>query len=167
MLGVTPLGLIFGPRQLNRFLPPSYATMSLNTRGIIMFATINQFFTTFGAPVMVPVLLLIIARSLRVPWGQAAQSALAAGVGLTGFSWLISAFTPLVTKLIHQLVNSAGIQRPVVDLGWQTGSLAAFSAPVGLAVFGFSLLLELLLFALGYTRIFMPANLWNNFGFML
>ena len=132
-----------------------------------MFATINQFFTTFGAPVMVPVLLLIIARSLRVPWGQAAQSALAAGVGLTGFSWLISAFTPLVTKLIHQLVNSAGIQRPVVDLGWQTGSLAAFSAPVGLAVFGFSLLLELLLFALGYTRIFMPANLWNNFGFML
>lgn len=44
-----------------------------------MFATINQFFTTFGAPVMVPVLLLIIARSLRVPWGQAAQSALAEG----------------------------------------------------------------------------------------
>ena len=76
---VAPLGLIFGPRQLNRFLPPGYATMSLNTRGIIMFATINQFFTTFGAPVMVPVLLLIIARSLRVPWGQAAQSALAAG----------------------------------------------------------------------------------------
>ena len=97
-----------------------------------MLTTIQHFFTTFSAPVVVPVILLLIARGLRIPWGTAVKSALAAGVGLTGFSWLISAFTPLVTKLVHQLVNSAGIQRPVVDLGWQTGSLAAFGAPVGL-----------------------------------
>lgn len=132
-----------------------------------MLTTIQHFFTTFSAPVVVPVILLLIARGLRIPWGTAVKSALAAGVGLTGFSWLISAFTPLVTKLVHQLVNSAGIQRPVVDLGWQTGSLAAFGAPVGLTVFGFSLVFELLLFIFGITRVFMPANLWNNFGFML
>ena len=132
-----------------------------------MLTTINHFFTLLGPSVVVPVIILIVARALRVPLATAIRSALAVGVGLTGFSWLISAFTPLVTKVVRQLVATTGIHLPVVDLGWQAGSLAAFSAPVGIAFFVFALLLELVLFALGVTRIFMPANLWNNFGFMI
>src|SRR5699024_7089253 len=128
---------------------------------------VNHFFTTFGASVIVPVMIFLVAGLLGVKLKVALQSALAAGVGLTGFGWLISAFTPAVTKLIKQMVQTTGIHLPIVDLGWQTGSLAAFGSTVGLTFFIGGLLLELALFALKITRVFMPSNLWNNFGFMI
>lgn len=53
-----------------------------------------------------------------------------AGVGLTGFSWIINEFTPVVTKIVRQMVNNTGIKLPVVDIGWQAGALASFSAPI-------------------------------------
>ena len=70
-----------------------------------MLTAVNHFFTTFGATVIVPVMILIVAHFLGVKFKVALKSALAAGVGLTGFSWLITAFTPVVTKLIKQMVD--------------------------------------------------------------
>lgn len=58
--------------------------------------------------------------------------ALYAGVGLTGFSWIINEFTPVVTKIVQQMVDNTGIKLPIVDIGWQAGSLASFGSPVGL-----------------------------------
>lgn len=48
------------------------------------------------------------------------------------FSWIINEFTPVVTKIVRQMVNNTGIKLPVVDIGWQAGALASFSAPIGL-----------------------------------
>lgn len=132
-----------------------------------MLTATNHLVTLFGPSVVVPLIIYCIGRVLRVSRARAAKSALASGVGLTGFSWLIAAFTPLVTKLIRRLVNTTGIHLPVVDLGWQVGSLASFSAPIGITFFLVALGLEILLFACRVTRVFMPANLWNNFGFMI
>lgn len=132
-----------------------------------MLQTVNQVFQTFGASVVVPIMIFIVALCLRVKPKTAMMSAFYAGVGLTGFTWIIQAFTPVVTKVIKQMVNNTGIKLPVVDIGWQAGSLASFGSPVGLTFFVFGLIVELLLFALGVTKIFMASNLWNNFGFMM
>ena len=132
-----------------------------------MFQDVNAFFTAFGASVIVPVMIFIIALFLKVQPKMAMMSALYAGVGLTGFGWIISEFTPVVTKIIKHMVSTTGIKLPVVDIGWQAGSLASFGSTVGLAFFVFGLLFELLIFALGITKVFMASNLWNNFGFMI
>lgn len=132
-----------------------------------MLSSVSQFFNAFGATVVVPIMIFIIALFLRVKLKTAAMSALYAGVGLTGFSWIIGEFTPVVTKIIHQMVNNVGIKLPVVDIGWQAGSLASFNSSVGLAFFVFGLIAEFILFAVGVTKVFMPSNLWNNFGFMI
>ncbi|WEV64918.1 PTS transporter subunit IIC [Bifidobacterium sp. ESL0732] len=132
-----------------------------------MLQTVNQVFQTFGASVVVPIMIFIVALCLRVKPKTAMMSAFYAGVGLTGFTWIIQAFTPVVTKVIKQMVDNTGIKLPVVDIGWQAGSLASFGSPVGLTFFVFGLIVELLLFALGVTKIFMASNLWNNFGFMI
>ena len=89
-----------------------------------MLSSVSQFFNAFGATGVVPIMIFIIALFLRVKLKTAAMSALYAGVGLTGFSWIIGEFTPVVTKIIHQMVNNVGIKLPVVDIGWQAGSLA-------------------------------------------
>ncbi|MCG4650779.1 hypothetical protein L0P02_12485, partial [Bifidobacterium longum] len=83
------------------------------------------------------------------------------------FGWIITEFTPVVTKIIRQIVKTTGINLPVVDIGWQAGSLASFGSSVGLTFFVFGLIVELILFALGITKVFMASNLWNNFGFMV
>lgn len=132
-----------------------------------MLEFINHIFQNFGATVVVPIMIFIVALCLRVSLKTAMMSAFYAGVGLTGFSWIISAFTPIVTKIIKQMVNNTGIHLPIVDIGWQAGSLATFGSTVGLSFFVFGLILELVLFAIGWTKIFMPSNLWNNFGFMV
>lgn len=132
-----------------------------------MLQTINSVFQTFGASVVVPIMIFIIGLFLRVKPRTAMMSAFYAGVGLTGFTWIISEFTPVVTKIIKQMVNNTGIKLPVVDIGWQAGSLATFGSSVGLSFFVFGLIVELLLFAFGITKIFMASNLWNNFGFMI
>lgn len=132
-----------------------------------MLETVNTIFQTFGASVVVPIMIFIIAIFLKVKPKIAMMSAFYAGVGLTGFGWIITVFTPVVTKIIKQMVNSTGISLPVVDIGWQAGSLASFGSTVGLSFFVFGLIVELLLFAFGVTKIFMASNLWNNFGFMI
>lgn len=132
-----------------------------------MLEAVNSFFTAFGASVVVPAMIFIIALFLKVKPKTAMMSAFYAGVGLTGFGWIISQFTPIVTTIIKQMVDNTGIDLPVVDIGWQAGALATFGSSVGLTFFVFGLLFELIIFALGITKIFMPSNLWNNFGFML
>ena len=132
-----------------------------------MLETVNHIFQIFGASVVVPIMIFIVALCLKVKPKTAMMSAFYAGVGLTGFGWVIQAFTPTITKIIKQMVSNTGIKLPIVDIGWQAGSLASFGSMVGLSFFVFGLIAELLLFAFGVTKIFMASNLWNNFGFMI
>lgn len=132
-----------------------------------MLAALQNFFNVFGATIVVPVMIFMVSLFLKVSPKRAFFSALRAGVGLTGFGWIISSFTPLVTKYIQQMVETAGLNLPIVDIGWQTGSLTAFSSSIGLSFFVLGLLIELVLFLVGITRVFVPSNLWNNFGYMI
>lgn len=132
-----------------------------------MLQEVHTIFQTFGASVVVPLIIFIIALLLRVKPKTAMMSAFYAGVGLTGFTWVITEFTPVITKVVRQMVNNTGIKLPVVDIGWEAGSLAAFGSTVGLSFFVFGLLVELILFAVGVTKVFLPSNIWNNFGYMI
>lgn len=60
-----------------------------------MLEALQKFFDVFGATIVVPVMILIVSLFLKVSPKRAFFSALRAGVGLTGFGWVISAFTPL------------------------------------------------------------------------
>lgn len=132
-----------------------------------MLQTVHHIFSIFGATVIVPIMIFIVALFLKVKPKTAMMSGFYAGVGLTGFTWIISEFTPVVTKIVKQMVSSTGIHLPVVDIGWQAGSLASFGSTVGLSFFVFGLIFELIIFALGITKVFMASNLWNNFSFMI
>ncbi|HEN5947938.1 TPA: PTS galactitol transporter subunit IIC [Streptococcus agalactiae] len=132
-----------------------------------MLEALHKFFEVFGAATVVPAMIFIVSLFLKVNPRRAFFSALRAGVGLTGFGWIISAFAPMVTKYIQQMVKTTGLHLPIVDIGWQAGSLTAFSSEIGLSFFVFGLLIELGLFLLGITRVFVPSNLWNNFGYMI
>lgn len=135
--------------------------------GVSVLETLNNVFQIFGAAVVVPIMIFIVSLFLKVNPKRALLSGIYAGVGLTGFGWVIQQFSPLVTPLVNQMVEITGLNLPVVDIGWQTGSLTAFSSSVGLTFFVVGLAIELVLFLVGITKVFVPSNLWNNFGYMI
>ena len=132
-----------------------------------MMNTINFFFNSFGTTIVIPTTIFIIALFVGYDPKKSLLYSLYAGIGLTGFSWIINKFTPIVIKIIYKMVNNTGIKRSVVDIGWEAGAVASFGSAIGLTFFIFGLLVEIILFATGITKVFMPSNLWNNFVFML
>lgn len=132
-----------------------------------MLEYLSKIMGAFGAAIIVPIVIFFIALIMKVKVKKAFQSALNAGIGLTGFSMLIGAYTPIVTPVINRMVEVSGISLRILDTGWQATSVVAYSTQVGMIFLGLGLLFQIILFVTRYTNIFMPSDMWNNYSFML
>mgnify|MGYP001033576523 FL=1 len=128
---------------------------------------LQNILNSFGAAVVVPVMLFIVALFLKVTPKKAFQSALNAGVGLTGFNLIVNSFVPIITPVINNMVDQTGIQLPVLDTGWQATSIIAYSTQVGVIFLVVGLALQVILFLVKWTDVFMPSDMWNNYSFMV
>jgi len=127
---------------------------------------VSYFFDTFGSAVFVPVMILVICLLLGVGLRKALFSALYAGIGLTGFGWLINAFIPIIVPAVQNFVSTTGIDLPVLDIGWQATAVIAYATRAGMFFLGFGLLFQIVLFLLKWTNVFIPGDLWNNYSYM-
>ncbi|EOH88396.1 PTS galactitol transporter subunit IIC [Enterococcus pallens] len=132
-----------------------------------MLQVLSSVMDAFGASIVVPFVIFIIAMFLKVKPKRAFQAALNAGIGLTGFNMLIGAYTPIVTPVVNRMVEHTGVNLRILDTGWQATSVVAYSTQVGMIFLGVGLLIQVLLFLLKFTNIFMASDLWNNYSFML
>jgi len=128
---------------------------------------LNTIFTTFGSAVFVPIMLFIIAIALGTGTKKAFFSALYAGVGLVGFGFVINAYIPLIVPAVQNMVAVTGIQLEIVDIGWQATAVVAYATQAGMLFLGVGLLFQILLFLVGWTNIFQPGDLWNNYSYMV
>lgn len=134
---------------------------------INLMETLNTIFSTFGAVIFVPVVLFIVALTMKIKSKKAFQIAVLAGVGLTGFNMLIGAFIPIIVPTVQRMVDTTGIDLPVFDFGWQATSIVGYSTQVGMIFIGLAILIQVVLFLTKWTDIFMPSDLWNNYSFMV
>ena len=133
----------------------------------MFFETLKQVFDTFGAAVFVPIVIFIIAIALKVKPKKAFVSALSAGIGLQGFNLLINSYIPIIIPTVNRMVESSGIELPVVDMGWQATAIVAYSTEVGMIFVGLAILIQVVLFFSKWTNIFQPGDLWNNYSYMV
>jgi len=127
---------------------------------------LNNIFGTFGSAIFVPVVIFIICLILGVDLKKSFFSGLNAGIGLTGFSWLINSYIPIIVPAVQSLVETTGINLPVVDIGWQATSVIAYATRAGMMFLGFGLLFQIILFLAKVTNVFIPGDLWNNYSYM-
>ncbi len=132
----------------------------------VFFNVLKSFFDTFGAAVFVPIVIMIIALAMRVPPKKAFMSGLSAGVGLQGFNLIIGAYGPIVTPIVNRMVENNGINLPVMDMGWQTTSIIAYSTEIGMIFIGVAILLQVALYLTRFTNVFQAGDLWNNYSYM-
>ena len=128
---------------------------------------LDKIFSTFGAQVFVPAILFIIALCMGVTAKKAFNSALLCAVGLTGFNLVINSFSAIVAPVVSSMVENTGVNLPTLDTGWQSVSVIAYSTRVGVIFIGIAILLELVLFFVKWTNVFMASDLWNNYSFMV
>jgi len=131
-----------------------------------LFGQLSQLLSTLGASIMVPVMLFIIAKILGAENKKSFQAALLCGAGLTGFNLVIKSYSSIITPVIKQMVENAGVNLPILDTGWQATAIIAYSTNIGLIFFGLAILLQIILFLVKWTDVFMAADLWNNYSFM-
>ena len=131
----------------------------------VFLNALNIFFTTFKAAVFVPVFIFIIAVAMGVKPKKAFFSALSAGVGLEGFSLVIGSYSPILSPIINNMINSGGINLPIVDMGWQTTSIIAYSYQVGMIYIAVAIALQVILYLVHYTTVFQAGDLWNNYSY--
>lgn len=128
---------------------------------------LSNFMSAFGASVFVPIVLFIIAKIMKVPNKKAFNSALNAGIGLTGFSLIINSFLPIITPVVNRMIETTGLQMDILDIGWQATSVVAYSTTTGTIYLALGLIIQTVLFAIKWTDVFMPSDMWNNYSFML
>lgn len=92
-----------------------------------MLETLKSVFDTFGSAVFVPVMIFVVAKVLKVKTQKAFLSGLYAGVGLMGFTLILNSYTPIISKVVQQMVDQTGINLPAFDVGWQATALVAYS----------------------------------------
>jgi len=131
------------------------------------FQQLGNVFSTLGAAVFVPIMLFIIAKFMGVNNKKAFNSALLCAVGLTGFNLVIGSYTGIIAPVVNQMVVNAGVDLPVLDVGWQATSVIAYSTKAGLIFIGIAIILQIALFLLKWTDVFMASDLWNNYSFMV
>ena len=127
---------------------------------------LSNVFNTFGSAVFVPVILFVICLILGIELKKAAFSGLYAGIGLTGFSWLINSYIPIIVPAVQNFVSATGINLPIVDIGWQATSVIAYATQAGMMFLAFGLLFQIALFLFKVTNVFIPGDLWNNYSYM-
>ena len=107
-----------------------------------MLEILSKIMAAFGAAIVVPIVIFIIAMFLKVKPKRAFQAALNAGIGLTGFNMLIGAYTPIVTPVVNNMVKHTGVNLRILDTGWQATSVVAYSTQVGMIFLGLGLLIQ-------------------------
>ncbi|MFZ7133928.1 MAG: PTS galactitol transporter subunit IIC [Eubacteriales bacterium] len=131
------------------------------------FNTLSTILSTFGASVLVPVMLFIIAKFMGVSTKKAFTSGLLCAVGLTGFNLVINSYGGIIAPVVNTMVENAGVNLPILDTGWQSTSIIAYSTNIGLIFFGLAIFIQVGLFFLKWTNVFMASDLWNNYSFMV
>ncbi|MBQ6560069.1 MAG: PTS galactitol transporter subunit IIC [Erysipelotrichaceae bacterium] len=129
--------------------------------------TLSNIFGAFGSGIIIPVILFVLGKVMGVDTKKAFNSALLCGVGLTGFNLVINSYSGIIAPVVQSMVDNSGVNLPALDTGWQSTSIIAYSTTVGVLFIGVAIALQLILFFVGYTDVFMASDLWNNYSFMV
>lgn len=138
---------------------------------MIVLEALKAVIDNFGAAIIIPVIIFIIALIFKVKPAKAFLCGLYAGVSLEGFTLMIGAYTPIITPLVQNMskVTSSitGVELNTFDVGWQATSVVAFATSAGMIYLGLGIALQTILFLIKWTDIFQPSDLWNNYSYIV
>ena len=132
-----------------------------------LFSKVNEFFSTFGSPIIIGTILFIICLAFKVKAKNAFMSAMFASIGLMGFTWLINEYIPIVVPAVISMIENTGINLPGIDIGWAAVAMVAYSTQAGMIYLVLGTIFQLVLFLTKFTNVFQPSGVWDQYSYAI
>jgi galactitol PTS system EIIC component len=128
---------------------------------------INVFTWLFaqGAPIIVPVTVIIIGLLFRAPWRRILFSALRMGVGFTALYALIGIVFQSLGPPTAMMAERFGIQLTVTDVGWPVHSGIVFSLPWAMTAIALFFLFNAVIVAIGLVKT-LNVDFFNHWAYI-
>lgn len=124
-----------------------------------------QYLLGLGAPVLMPVVILVFGLVLRQGLGRSVRAALTVGIGFIGIHLVIGLLVTTVGPQAKSFAQVLGADLDVLDVGWPIGAGVSFAYPISFALFPAVLGLNLLMLWTRTTRT-MDVDIWNYWHFL-
>ena len=122
---------------------------------------ISEIMKTFGAAVMLPIIILLLELVIGVKPSKAIRSAIYVGVGLNGLVTILNPFfTGLIGNAVSDMVTTSGINLPYVDTGWSLLAAIGYSTTIGALVIPIGIIINIIMLLLHWTDT-LDLDIWN------
>jgi PTS system galactitol-specific IIC component len=129
-------------------------------------SVVISFIFGFKAYVMLPLVILIVAVSIRMKIGQALLSALRLGAGFAGIFIVFDFFVSQVAPAVSALVKARGLDFPILDVGWPPLAAITWASQIAPLTIPLVLVINLVMLAANLTRT-VNIDIWNYWHFAL
>jgi len=123
-------------------------------------------FLDLGPSVVIPVFLLILGLIFKMKFGRALRAAVTYGIGFIGILVILDLLMGSIGDASQALVARTGLTLEIADVGWPVLAAVAFGVPTFATVFLGALVLNLVLFGIGFVKT-LDIDFFNYYHFTL
>lgn len=123
-----------------------------------------QYVLGFGATVMLPIVIFVLALAFRIRPAKAFRSALVVGIGFVGVFTIFNLMGAQIGPAAQAIVARTGLNLPAVDLGWAPLSAITWGSPIAPFAIVLTLVINLVMLAFKWTKT-IDVDIWNYWHF--
>ncbi|MCM3726583.1 PTS galactitol transporter subunit IIC [Neobacillus cucumis] len=128
--------------------------------------SIFQYILDMGAPVFVPIIMIIVGLIVKMKFRDAFSSGITLGVAFVGMSLIIGFMMGSIGPAAQQFVKNTGIELNAIDGGWTALAALAWAWPLAFLMFPLQIGINIVMLATKQTNT-LNVDLWNVWGKIL
>lgn len=122
-----------------------------------------QFILDMGAPVFVPLIMLVIGLVARMKFKNALSAAIIFGVAFSGMSLVVDFMLSSISPAAQSFSENTGINLNAVDGGWTSAAAITWSWAWAFLMFPITVIINLIMLAFKWTKT-LNVDMWNVWG---
>ncbi|WP_077602636.1 PTS galactitol transporter subunit IIC [Oceanobacillus sojae] len=124
---------------------------------------IVEYILDMGAPVFVPLIMLVIGLIARMKFKDALSAAIIFGVAFSGMSLVVDFMLASISPAAQSFAENTGINLNAVDGGWTTAAAITWSWPLAFLMFPITVGINIVMLAFKLTKT-LNVDMWNVWG---
>jgi PTS system galactitol-specific IIC component len=126
-----------------------------------------QFLETFingmlalGAPIVLPIIMIVIGLIFGVGLRRAFSAGLLLGVAFAGMNVILGFMFGTIAPVAEAFVSATGIELTAIDLGWTPTAAIAWAWPYAFLMFPLQIAINIIMLAFNWTQC-LNVDMWN------
>lgn len=121
---------------------------------------IVNYVLNLGAPVFVPLIMLVVGLIARMKFKDAFSAALTLGIAFTGMTLVINFMTGAISPAAQALSQRTGITLTAVDGGWPGMAAISWAWPYAFLLFPLQIAINIVMLIFNWTKT-LNVDMWN------